>query len=339
MSAAASSSLALRAVVQAAAGAVVAGTLAWAWLRRREIREAQRRAQHAEFGFERAELGSQALAGDLAAYDAHLFYSTGPDSSASWPERMETTGMGAQLAAARKALGDGARGALTVTAFEGAPGELVLFPHRLRFTVRGSTLSDAAAAALVQLAVQGKVVDLALAAALPPSEPLRGGRIMVCVHAARDRRCGLCGPELVEELRAELRRRGLLWTWAQVNGCSHVGGHKFAGNVLVFVERSASERERAAAAEAKEPGPPATLIGDWYGYITPRDVPAIVDAAQRGLVLVPKWRGTLGLGQRTASLLAKDDAFGARGAGDAASAGGDAACEDCDCGLKAPAAQ
>jgi (2Fe-2S) ferredoxin len=51
-----------------------------------------------------------------------------------------------------------------------------------------------------------------------------------------------------------------------------VGGHRFAGNVLIY------------------PG------GDWYGYVTPEDVPRIVDEhIIKGEILVDLWRGRLGM--------------------------------------------
>jgi len=106
-----------------------------------------------------------------------------------------------------------------------------------------------------------------------PHRPVTGHHLLVCVHAARDVRCGVCGPPLVEGFISALEARGLE-NQVAVHRSSHVGGHKYAGNVLIY------------------PG------GDWYGYVTPADVPRIVDRhILEGEVVWDLWRGRLGLSQ------------------------------------------
>jgi (2Fe-2S) ferredoxin len=57
-----------------------------------------------------------------------------------------------------------------------------------------------------------------------------------------------------------------------IHRTSHVGGHVFAGNVLIY------------------PG------GDWYGFVTPEDVPRLVeDHLVRGNIVTDRWRGRLGM--------------------------------------------
>jgi (2Fe-2S) ferredoxin len=92
--------------------------------------------------------------------------------------------------------------------------------------------------------------------ATPSCAPLAGAYAFVCAHAKRDKRCGVCGPPLIAALRAAAAASGAPLA---VRACSHVGGHAYAGNVLVF--------DRAA-------GVPR---GTWLGYVAPEDVPAIVD--------------------------------------------------------------
>lgn len=57
--------------------------------------------------------------------------------------------------------------------------------------------------------------------------------VFVCAHRVRDERCGYCGPVLVDLLRKALAARhpGVK---VHVLPCSHVGGHVYAGNVLVY---------------------------------------------------------------------------------------------------------
>lgn len=91
----------------------------------------------------------------------------------------------------------------------------------------------------------------AVAEALEP-EPLEGTHILVCTHGARDERCGNCGPLLVDAFRRRLEEAG--YEDVHVHPSTHVGGHRYAGNVLVY------------------PG------GVWYGYVRPPDVSRVLEA-------------------------------------------------------------
>jgi len=64
-------------------------------------------------------------------------------------------------------------------------------------------------------------------------EKLKGSYVFICCHGSRDRRCGVCGPPLVARFKEEVELRGLQGK-VSVSPCSHVGGHKYAGNVIIF---------------------------------------------------------------------------------------------------------
>lgn len=64
-------------------------------------------------------------------------------------------------------------------------------------------------------------------------EVFTGSHVFVCAHGSRDRRCGVCGPVLIEKLKEEIESRGLK-NQVFVNACSHIGGHKYAGNVIIY---------------------------------------------------------------------------------------------------------
>lgn len=69
---------------------------------------------------------------------------------------------------------------------------------------------------------------------LPGSpEALRGWYIFVCCHGSRDRRCGVCGPSVISKFKTEIESLGLQGK-VSVSPCSHIGGHKYAGNVIIF---------------------------------------------------------------------------------------------------------
>lgn len=76
-------------------------------------------------------------------------------------------------------------------------------------------------------------------------EVLTGSYIFVCAHGSRDRRCGVCGPVLIEKLNEEIGFRGLN-DQIFVSACSHVGGHKYAGNLIIY-----------------SPGPDGNITGHW----------------------------------------------------------------------------
>ena len=65
-------------------------------------------------------------------------------------------------------------------------------------------------------------------------EVLSGSHVFVCVHASRDRRLGVCGPGLIEKFKEEIEPRGLK-DQVSVSACSNVWGHKYAGNVIIFI--------------------------------------------------------------------------------------------------------
>lgn len=64
-------------------------------------------------------------------------------------------------------------------------------------------------------------------------EVLTGSYIFVCAHNNRDRRCGVCGPILIEKFKGEIDSKGLNGN-VFVAACSHIGGHKYAGNAIIF---------------------------------------------------------------------------------------------------------
>ncbi|KAI8918431.1 Sucrase/ferredoxin-like-domain-containing protein [Powellomyces hirtus] len=94
--------------------------------------------------------------------------------------------------------------------------------------------------------------------------------VLVCVHGERDCRCGDRGRPLYEALKQEVKNRGLE---ARVNvlGVSHIGGHKHAGNAIVYPS------------------------GDWYGLLEAKDAKTFINAVTNNDVIWDKWRGRMGL--------------------------------------------
>jgi (2Fe-2S) ferredoxin len=216
----------------------------------------------ADVGFDRPK--TQPLPGSVKLYRRHLFVCTG---NADWPARIELDGGFMQTLAEAIAvrLAD-VPIQVKLTACDEAsvgPGnDLLVFPDAVRYL--GVRLADFPA--LFEDHLVGNRVSERI-----PHRPLAGQHLFVCVHAARDLRCGACGPPLVAGFLAALEARGLTGQVA-VRRSSHVGGHEYAGNVLIY------------------PG------GNWYGYVTPADIPRIVDQhLVQGQIVWDLWRGRMGL--------------------------------------------
>ncbi|KAF7978839.1 hypothetical protein HWV62_44641 [Athelia sp. TMB] len=79
--------------------------------------------------------------------------------------------------------------------------------------------------------------------------------LYVCTHGARDCRCGDMGGAVVRALREEIEKRKL--SSVKVAEVGHVGGHKWAANLLVYPH------------------------GEWLGNLTPEAVPSVLGAIVR----------------------------------------------------------
>lgn len=119
--------------------------------------------------------------------------------------------------------------------------------------------------------------------------------ILICGHGGRDERCGIMGPVLQAEFRRALERVGFSVDGNQVDApnhanvglISHIGGHKYAGNVIVYLppgHEGDGKNELAGK-------------GIWYGRVEPRHVEGIVqETILGGRVIVDHFRG--GIDQR-----------------------------------------
>ncbi|KAG0343616.1 hypothetical protein BG004_005137 [Podila humilis] len=100
--------------------------------------------------------------------------------------------------------------------------------------------------------------------------------IMICSHKKRDKRCGVTAPILGKEFKRILRAKDLYGTLegdVEIWMISHIGGHKFAGNVIVHMNEG---------------------MAVWYGRVEPCHAQAIVDATvERGEIIRELYRGCM----------------------------------------------
>ncbi|RDX83141.1 hypothetical protein CR513_35963, partial [Mucuna pruriens] len=111
-------------------------------------------------------------------------------------------------------------------------------------------------------------------------ESLKASYVFVCSHGSRDRRCGVFGPILVSRFREEIEFHGLQGK-VLVSSCSHIGEHKYAGNVIIFGSSINGE-----------------VTGHLYGYVNPDDVPLLFrQHIIKGEIFDSLWRGQIGLSE------------------------------------------
>lgn len=230
----------------------------------------------AEHGFTRPEMFTKSLVGSVQFYERHVFLCY--KNPESWPPQVEAAEfdrLPRLLAAALKARKNETPRRTRLTICEGrdgtetSNGDVLIFPDMIRY--KGLTHFD------VDTFVEEVIVkDTEWLSGNP--EILTGSHIFVCAHTSRDRRCGVCGPALIRRLREDIESRGLKGH-VSVSPCSHIGGHKYAGNLIIYGPNADGE-----------------VTGHWYGYVTPDDVPILLDQhIGKGEVVDRIWRGQMGL--------------------------------------------
>ena len=204
--------------------------------------------------------GEWPLADSVKLYHRHAFACTG---DRNWPARLEDhEGLLGIMARDVRDLRDSEGSIPKLTATDepstGRGIDLLVFPEAVRYRIFNQ--EDWRVVLHEQLR-GGKRAGV-------ESESLPGRHVFVCVHAARDERCGRCGPPLLIAVRDAVAAAGL--KDITVRATSHVGGHKYAGNVLIYPE------------------------GVWYGYVRPDDAGRLVrDHLLGGRLLEDLHRGSM----------------------------------------------
>ncbi|KAJ3085109.1 hypothetical protein HK102_000316 [Quaeritorhiza haematococci] len=145
--------------------------------------------------------------------------------------------------------------------------ELIVFPEKIRYPRITATSAEAVVRSILLSA--SPAVDPS-APSLAQSLPLElTAYVFICAHKKRDKRCGVAGPMLISEFEKVLKDMGLDKR-VRVFACSHTGGHKFAGNVIIYPS------------------------GHWYGRVRTCHVkPIIEETILKGVVIEELWRGRI----------------------------------------------
>ena len=125
--------------------------------------------------------------------------------------------------------------------------------------------------------------------------------VLICGHGGRDQRCGVMGPLLGLEFQRSLTYRGAYLVCgggrgfstitnkndgivrARVGLVSHIGGHQFAGNVVIYIPPTFTVQGKKSPLAGK---------GIWYGRVEPKHVEGIVEETIfKGNVIAELFRG------------------------------------------------
>ncbi|GAQ42825.1 hypothetical protein AtubIFM55763_009356 [Aspergillus tubingensis] len=145
----------------------------------------------------------------------------------------------------------------------------------------------------------GQIRDQSLAAEFPDAVDLQHSPVvLICGHGGRDMRCGVMAPVLETEFQRVLQSKGYTSAGsdnnvvdspehAHIGLISHVGGHKYAGNVIVYIPPGMKETGSSS------PHPLAGK-GIWYGRIEPKHVQGVVEETiLGGKVITDHFRGAV----------------------------------------------
>ena len=105
--------------------------------------------------------------------------------------------------------------------------------------------------------------------------------IFICGHGGRDSRCGVMGTLLRDVFNTQIKRtmkeRSMLKP--EVALISHIGGHVFAGNVIIYFPPHLTSHPLAGK-------------GIWYGRVEPRHVEGIwKETIMKGIIIEELIRG------------------------------------------------
>ncbi|KAF5552035.1 vacuolar amino acid transporter 3 [Fusarium napiforme] len=141
---------------------------------------------------------------------------------------------------------------------------------------------------------------------LPGVQDVRDVLVLICGHTGRDARCGIMAPVLQTEFEDKLEMEGFDVlhgpvqvdlgdkqriqgetgegkTTARVGLISHIGGHKFAGNVIIYLPPDLKMGDAPH---------PLAGCGIWYGRVDPKNVEGIVkETILKGNVVADMFRG------------------------------------------------
>ncbi|KAF3922650.1 hypothetical protein ABW21_db0201931 [Orbilia brochopaga] len=119
------------------------------------------------------------------------------------------------------------------------------------------------------------------------TKKIRKPVILTCSHGSRDHRCGILGPAIIKAFAEALEKQDSEHKVEAILGeISHIGGHKYAGNVIIhlpgYYELAKTINKAPIASsifsfwDSKVPEETASMsvrsVAIWYGRVLPGHV-------------------------------------------------------------------
>ena len=266
---------------------------------------------------------SKPLNGTMAPYSKHVLVFTGQrDWKSKIEDEVDTSVWGRALAEMKRQFGRGgefhdlARNVLVSASsweqkIQGGQGgfEAVVFPDFLhtRFqTLKDGEYDEGALREFCRDVHDGSLhaTSSSTVDGSSPVQHLEFPTILICSHGSRDNRCGVLGPILHEEFRRALatdyptdlsvatETSKLDLGKVNIGMISHIGGHKWAGNVIVYIPPKWRIDSQKEGEEGDLIRSPLAGTGIWYGRVEPKHVEGIIqETLVKGRVIEDLFRG------------------------------------------------
>lgn len=103
--------------------------------------------------------------------------------------------------------------------------------------------------------------------------------ILICGHNQRDRRCGILGKKLIEEVSAKRLHHD-----KNVALISHIGGHKFAGNLILYKYEGINPKTNGGKLDAL-----------WFARVSPPNLTVLLEHVNVEKIPQEYYRGGLSI--------------------------------------------
>ena len=229
---------------------------------------------------------NEPLYGTVSSHKWHIVFTSGT-SFTKWPAHMDEDpeSFTSSITESLDHLSDKVKSKFRVSAITRGPAsggygdeevDIMIFPERVVYrSVTREQLDNLFTYHMLQYAHDkaAGTVSPAVGRDFPAPEPIKEQWVFICGHKLRDNRCGIIAPILREQFEAVFEKRGM--KDIEIDLISHVGGHKFAGNIIIETTHDVG--------------------AVWYGRVFPEHVDNIVYTTLiKGEILKPLLRGKTG---------------------------------------------
>lgn len=143
--------------------------------------------------------------------------------------------------------------------------DVIVFPENVIFHLAPDDINDFSSLILDEKRLQTKDFSQFNHSKAPFAKLL-----LVCIHGSRDRRCFEHGSSVLQAMKDYLKSEDIPESEIAVRASSHIGGHEFAGTLIVYPE------------------------AQWYGNLSAAKVPTLMQHVREGRTWEACYRGNGG---------------------------------------------